>query len=351
MNKLTFGFSVLLFSLFFLFGFSVAAQRFKVGDRVEATYAGDWYRGTVVGDYQKTEFGYSTYEIKYDGSTGTTRLNAEYVRAPFRTNAEQTFQPGDRVEFLRWDNKPYEGEIIGKDNDRYEIRYQRDGYTTTEWVREISVRPSAKAPAVAVTAAAGKKAPGQVFAIGDRVLYDDLGFLATKGYGTVISYDDTKRLYTVRDEKDASLKYSYTCYQVLRPNAPINNDFFIGKWEVRIIGATSTFSKDGNQYRRFSGGMQLPPLEIKANGTYTWVLPNKKVINGVWKPRNGVPGITLLKALDGLDYTLYEKTEGFATSKTTRDEIGIHHLPSSTGYYHAYRMGPNKSCVLAGRKF
>jgi hypothetical protein len=50
-----------------------------------------------------------------------------------------------------------------------------------------------------------------------------------------------------------------------------------------------------------------------------------------------------------MDWTVYEKTEGYSPTSSTRDEIGFHHLPSHTGYYSAYRIGPNRSCVLAGR--
>jgi hypothetical protein len=95
--------------------------------------------------------------------------------------------------------------------------------------------------------------------------------------------------------------------------------------------------------------MKLPPLEIKADGTYEWTNTDNKVVRGVWVQRKDQPGITLLKALDGKDYTLYEKTEANATSKNTKDEIGLSHLPSSTGFL-ATRVGANKSCTLLNRK-
>lgn len=349
-----------LLSLFFLFfSMTLSAQpKFNIGDRVEASYAGDWLRAVVVGGFQENEFG-STYEVKYDDYAGSTRINANYVRPLFRADAAKTFQVGDRVEFRRWDDAVYEGEIIGIDGKRYEIRYERNGFSTTEWIGEISVRPSQKAPVPvkneepkAVNEPVTKPAAGQKFKVGDRVMYDEVGFLATKSYGTVVSYDEKTRLYTIRDEKDPSWKYSYACYEVYFPGEKITNNFFIGKWEVYVSAAITSSENEGKKSSTVSGGMRLLPLEIKANGTYAWTVSKNKVIRGRWKHRGeSLPGITILNGIDGFDWTVYENTEAHAATSKTRDEIRFHHLPSSSGYYMAYRIGANKSCVLAGRKF
>lgn len=285
------------------------AGEFKVGDLVEATYAGEWKEAVIVGGYQDTEFGYGTYQVHFEGERFCnnhaldTRINARFVRA--RGN------PGGA----------------------------RAGAGTESGGG--SAAPSAGG-------AASASWPGQRFKAGDRVMYSD-GSLLWSGPGEVTEVDAGKRQYTVRSLKDRSWRYSYPCYAVSDP-ARINNDFFVGDWDVYITGATSTFERGGDRYRRFSGGARLPPLRINADGTYVW-RTDKGVVRGVWKPREGVPGITLLKGPEGLDYTVYEKTEGFATTEKTRDEIGLHHLPTSTGYFMAYRVGPNRSCVLAGRAF
>jgi|GEM_PF-4880210 len=349
------GRSLLLLGIAHFFCLAALAQaQFKVGDKVEASYAGDWIRAVIVGGYEHngTE---GTYEVQFEGYKYPSRIASKWVRQLFRSDIHQKFQPGDRVEFRRWNNDLFDGEIIGIDKDKYEIRYTRDGFDTKEWISELAVRASTKAPAAKGNAAvsktpAGTAWAGQKFKVGDRVVYGSSGLFVAKATGSVVSVDAEKRLYTVRDEKDPSSKYSYPCYCVIAPNEKFSNDFFIGKWEVFVSGATYTTVEQGKVYLNVSGGMKLPPLEIKANGTYTWV-SDKKVINGVWKPRQDVPGITLLNGLDGLDWTVYENTEAMAASKSTRDEIRFHHLPSSTGYYMAYRIGGNKSCVLAGRTF
>ncbi|HEY1021316.1 MAG TPA: hypothetical protein VGE06_03345, partial [Flavisolibacter sp.] len=185
-------------AFFFLLFYTVlsAQPKFNSGDRVEASYAGDWLRAVVVGGFQQNEFG-ATYEVKYDGYEGSTRINASYVRPLFRVDASQTFAVGNRVEFRRWDDVVYDGEIIGIDGKKYNIRYERNGISTTEWIAEIAVRPSPKAPVLVkkeetqtVTGAVKPPVAGQKFKVGDRVMYDDVGFLATKSFGTVISYDE-----------------------------------------------------------------------------------------------------------------------------------------------------------------
>ncbi|MCC9165526.1 hypothetical protein [Pontibacter harenae] len=361
----------LTFNFLLCCGLALNAQaqaKFKIGDKVEVFSSGDAAHGIVVGAYRDTDFGYGTYQVHLDGEKYCnnhaldTRVSSSFVQARFQPNSEVQFAVGKTAEVRRWDGKVYTGQIVGKDENKYQVKYSRDGMESSEWFHAYNMRSTAKTNAT--TAQTKTKTnpvnpnlstvaswPGQKVKVGDRVMYDGLGFLVTKGWGTVIGIDPEKRLYTVKDEKDASLRYSYPCYQVLNPSSKIDNSFFVGKWEVHVGGATSTFTKNGDLYRRFSGGMKLPPLEIKANGTYTWVTLDGKVVRGKWVNRAGVPGIVLLKALDGLDYTLYEKTEAFATTENTRDEIGLHHLPSSTGYFQAYRMGANKSEVLAGRNF
>jgi hypothetical protein len=352
------------FLILFSFGLSLIANSqttFNKGDAVEASYAGDWVRAVIIGGAAYNGFD-TTYEVQFDGSTYSSRIAAKWVRPLFRANVSQRFKVGDRVAFRRWDNAVYEGEVIGVDDKKYEIRYTRDGSITKEWITEIAVRPGTAGTTAAVIDSPKPAEPapnnplakawaGQKFAVGDRVMYDQLGFLTTKSFGTVVSVDPNTRLYTVRDEKDPSVKYSYACYQVLSPTEKIDNSFFVGKWDVYVSGALYTTVEKDKVFDNISGGMKLAPLEIKANGTYKWVTEDKKVITGLWKARNGVPGITLLKGIDGLDWTLYENTEEQATTKSTRDEIRFHHIPSQTGYYMAYRIGPNRSCVLAGRSF
>lgn len=357
MTQTLFTRSRFLFSLAlcFLSLMAFSQDKFKVGDVVEASYAGDWYRAEVTGGYTEGDFG-PTYEVTFK-DFGRERLATKWVRSLFRKDIKKQFQAGDLVEFRRWNDKVYEGTITGIDGDKYEVSYLLNGTPSKEWVSEIAVRESKKAvtthgkAAGGAEAVVGKLAYGQRYKIGQRVMYDELGFLVTRSYGFVVAYDAQKRLYTIKDEDDPSLRYSYPCYNVLAENEEIDNSFFIGKWDVRIRGAITSSDQDNKRTTTVSGGMRLYPLEIKAGGTYAWRVSSNRVITGKWAPRQGVPGITIFKGIDGLDWTVYETTEAFGTTPDTRDEIGFHNLPTNTGYYVATRMGPNRSCVLKGRVF
>lgn len=278
------------------------AQGFRVGEAVEASYAGTWTKAQVVGVDEQG----GRYKIHFEGE------------------------------------KYCNGHVL-------------DTWIARQWVRPAKQAPSASGPANAsapaqaarrgVPVVRGKSGEG-MFKAGEQVLYSNTGVLWLEG-ATIESYDPEKRTYQLRLPGGSG--DIVPCHSVSRRGVT-HHSFFVGQWDVRVSGATSTFEKDGDLYRRFSGGAQVAPLEIKADGTYVW-RSGKKQVRGQWKARDGVPGITLLKAIDGKDWTLYEKTEGYAPTATTRDEIGFHHLPSQSGYYVAYRLGPNKSCVLAGRTF
>lgn len=343
-----------------LFSFAALGQvpqtvnkNFKVGEKVEATYVGDWTNAVIVREYQDTEFGYGTYMVKFDNGQ-PEKINAQYVRPRFRSDPSQRFQMSDRVEFRRWDDSLYQGEVVGIDGEKYEIRYEKNGTPTKEWVKAISVRSAGNAASNNQNASfkrpsGGSSWNGQKFNLGDRVMYSD-GYQIWDRSGEIIGVDAEKRQYTVRDLKDRSWKYSYPCFAVMNPRQ-INNDFYIGKWDVRINGAITTVARDGELYRRYSGGMKLPPLEINSDHTYVWRISPSKIIRGKWEDRKDAPGIVLLNGIDGGNWTLYEKTEGFATTAKTRDEIGFHDFGSGAGYYIAYRVGANQSCVLRDRIF
>lgn len=263
-------------------------QVFKVGDLVEATELGEWKNAVVVGPLQTNEFG-STYEIKFEGARYSAgRINSKWVRP--RANAAAT--------------------------------------------RAGQQKPDASA------------LPGPRAAAGE-VLYRNGTYIWNSG-AKIVSYDERTRQYRLQLKSGSG--DIVPCHSVAKPGQ-IDNSFYVGNWAVFVSGATSTFTKGGDLYRRYSGGTALPPLQVKADGTYTWRADNGRVIQGRWSPREGVPGITIHRGLDGKDWTVYESTEGYAPTAKTMDEIRFHHIPTSTGYYMAYRIGASKSCVLQGRTF
>ena len=239
-------------------------------------------------------------------------------------------------------------------------RARQNGHAAVVSVLEAALSSGRDGGAVPTTAPSsrpsvseGSNQPGRAtqaekLRVGEEVIYRGGGPLWFGG-ARVEGYDAAKRQYQIRT-RDGSGDI-LPCHSVAR-RGQVNNDFFVGNWAVFVSGAASTFEKGGDLYRRFSGGARLPPLEIKADGTYVWRDPSGKTISGSWEDRkDGFPGITILKGLDGIDWTVYENTEGYAPTGRTVDEIRFHHMPTSTGYYVAYRIGENKSCALDGRTF
>lgn len=264
--------------------------KFKVGDAVEATYLGEWKKATVVGVDSEGK----RYKIHFEGETSCN------------------------------------GHAL-------------DSFIAREWVRPRAGTAPKGAP---TKPKSGTKAGS--YRAGDLVLYRAGGPKWYSG-ATIEAYDAAKRQYRLR--LDTGGGDILPAHSVFRPGDKIDNSFFIGKWVVFVSGSTSTYTQGKEGFRRFSEGMKLPPLEIKADGTYVWRELGGKVIKGKWRGEKTAPGITILKGADGRDWTVYESTEGYAPTRDTKDEIRFHHLPTSSGYYVAQRIGPNRSAVLKGRDF
>jgi hypothetical protein len=271
---------------------ALAQSEQKVGDAVEVTNIG---RGVIVGGYQRNEWNYGTYQVHMDGE------------------------------------KYCNNHVL---DTRYHEKYVLP-------LKKAASAPKAEEKPKAQPAAA-QPAAGD-FHIGDTVLYAETSIW---GKGVIKGYDAANRRYTLQD-----VYVGIPCHSVARTAKTYNNDFFLGAWNVHLSGANYTTVENGKVFDNVSGGLKLFPLQVRKDGTYSWKLSAKKTLAGRWKPREDAPGIVILNGIDGKDWTVYETTEGFATTKDTKDEIRFHHMPTHTGYYLATRIGPNKSCLLTGRTF
>lgn len=283
----------------------------------------------------------------------------EAVTGPY--TGDRAFNVGDAVE-ATYAGTWTRAEVVGVDREggRYRIHFEGEkscnNHALDSWIAKQWVRPvKGNAPVPPKPDRNDEPAPGRgerggaagAFRVGETVLYTQGGVI-WRGGARIEAYDPAKRAYRIRFDNGSG--DILPPYALARPGQ-FDNRFYIGKWDVRVNGATTTSMKDGENIRRFSGGTKLWPLQINADGTYVWQVEKQKTIRGHWKPREGAPGIVVLRGLDGKDWTLFEKTEGYAPTADTRDEIGFYHFPSQTGYYIAYRIGPNRSSVLAGRQF
>lgn len=268
------------------------------------------------------------------------------AQEPYTGN--ETFKVGDKVEATdlgEWKNAVIVGPLETNEfGSTYEIKFDGAKYSAgrinSKWVRPRSNISPARNDMP-------EKAPAKGVQTGTSVMYNGGGAQWFDG-AEIVSYDEQKRQYRL------SLKSGAVdivpCHNVWKPGSAIDNSFFTGEWVVSVSAASSTVTRDGDLYRRYSSGMLLPPLQIKPDGTYSWRMDGK-VTKGRWVPRDGVPGITILNGPDGKDWTVYESTEGYAPTAKTIDEIRFHHIPTGTGHYVAKRIGPDWSCVLKGRSF
>lgn len=276
-------------------------------------------------------------------------LTIAAVKAQEPYTGGQVFNVGDLVEATElgeWKKAVVVGPLQTNEfGSTYEIKFEGAKYSagriSSKWVR-----PRANAT-TASTGRQERNVPTRPGPKAGEVLYRNGTYIWNTG-AKIESYDERTRQYRLRF--DSGSGDIVPCHSVATPGQ-IDNTFYVGNWAVFVSGATSTFERGGDLYRRYSSGMASPPLQIKADGTYTWRADNGRVIQGRWSPRDGVPGITIHKGLDGKDWTVYESTEGYAPTAKTMDEIRFHHIPTSTGYYMAKRIGSSKSCVLRGRTF
>lgn len=325
-------------------------KRFQIGDEVEMFVAGDATHGVIAGGYQDSGFGYGKYLIRLPNGDKQD-CNAKFVHSRFQPDSTTRFDVGASVEVRRWDGSLYKGKVIGADGDRYNVSYQSNGAATSEWFQVNNVREADAGQPEHKKENQDRQNdndknndlqrgwPGQEYQVGDRVQYNDPGFTDIPTLGIIISVNAQKRLYQIRDEKDASVRYDHPCYAVLKPGEKIDNSFYIGKWQVYTTGAAGS---------TIIAPIRLAPLEIKADGTYLWQQDNGKTFRGRWTARRGVRGVKLLKGPDQTDWTVYEKTEAFATTAKTRDEIGLNAGGAHAGF-NAFRIGANRSCILKGR--
>lgn len=98
---------------------------------------------------------------------------------------------------------------------------------------------------------------------------------------------------------------------------------FVGDWALHT-GMSSVVRTDGRDlYQVTEGGMRLPPLQVRADGSYTWVLRGGRRLEGRWTARPDQPGIVLTRGDKGLDWTVYNSTTRSSLDVSGADEIRL----------------------------
>ena len=119
-------------------------------------------------------------------------------------------------------------------------------------------------------------------------------------------------------------------------------DFFVGDWDLYLPIAATERIIDRDVYRIISGGDRLPPLRIKNDGTYLWVIDKNNVIKGKWKENENAPGLILLQGYRGANWFVYNTTDSDNLKIYKRDYIIISDVKENYTSNHGFRLGKGK---------
>jgi hypothetical protein len=156
-----------------------------------------------------------------------------------------------------------------------------------------------------------------------------------------MAYDAAKGSYQVKSDDDGltdwvparNLRYSCTG----APAAPVTQAYFIGKWSL-FLGPTAHHEViDSKGYLVVGSGAHVPPLQINADGSYTWVLDSRTTVRGRWRAmaenelRSGTksPAILLLNAEGGKNWEVWRTG---VNPGDNRDAIGIERMDLGLSY-------------------
>ena len=161
-------------------------------------------------------------------------------------------------------------------------------------------------------------------------------------YGAkILAYDAAKGSYQVKSDNDGMTDWvparnlRYSCIGAVA--APVTQAYFIGKWSL-FLGPTAHHEViDSKGYLVVGSGAHVPPLQINANGTYTWTLDSRTTVRGRWRAmvenelRSGtkLPAILLLNAEDGKNWEVWRTG---VNPGDNRDAIGIERMDLGLSY-------------------
>lgn len=161
-------------------------------------------------------------------------------------------------------------------------------------------------------------------------------------YGaTILSFDEAKGSYEVKSDSDGlkdwvpARNLRYSC--VGSTAKPISEAFFVGTWSL-FVGPTAHHEViDSKGYLVVGPGASVPPLTIRADGTYVWAIDSKTIVRGNWRKmandelRAGTkaPAILLQRGEAGKDWQL---SRSGVNPGNNRDAIQIERMDLGLSY-------------------
>ncbi|MCW3112728.1 MAG: hypothetical protein JWR18_1124 [Segetibacter sp.] len=185
----------------------------------------------------------------------------------------------------------------------------------------------------------------KAYKVGDKVLHSrDRG--KTWEIGTIKEISTNARLiadgvpaYLVENSSKTDQKYLDLNFITTLTRQPSWTSFFLDDWDLNLPMAATERVIDRDVYTIFSGGDRLPPLRIKSDGSYTWVIDKNKVIKGRWKENDNGPGIILLQGYRATNWLVYNTTDANNRKIYKRDYIIVTDVKGNYTANHGFRIG------------
>ena len=158
---------------------------------------------------------------------------------------------------------------------------------------------------------------------------------------TILAADDAKGSYQVKSDRDGlvdwvparALRYSCTGSEA----KPVTDSYFTGAWTL-FLGPTAHHEQiDGKGYLVVGPGARVPPIVIRADGTYTWTIDRKTVINAKWRAlaagemRSGTKGPAIL-LVGGEGGKNWQVTRSGVNKGDNRDAISLDRMDLGLSY-------------------
>jgi len=172
--------------------------------------------------------------------------------------------------------------------------------------------PAVPAPAVPAT----RWAPFGTYRPGDRVQFFAGGWklgtvkeVGAAGSAGAKAVAPGERKYLIAPDAYPTWPDWVTWGSVAGPaREPFWTGFFVGAWALGETMAVNGRTDGTNAYDEFAFHAATEALRVNADGTYAWKATGGRVVTGRWTPATDGPGIVLVQAYRGKDWTLRNET-------------------------------------------
>jgi len=213
-------------------------------------------------------------------------------------SAQTNWKVGDKVEAFdmynnTWSNGTVSIVLTDRTPIQWRVTFDDPKGHTFEYLSLTSAQIRAR----------GIKAP--TFQLNQRVdVYYTSG--DPKGRATVIERQPNGR-YKVHYDGCGAYRDESVDWSQVKPESTVSASdpdikATLGKWAMFVYSYPNTYSDGNYVYRVYGTGAKAPPLQINADGTYTWYDEfNKPPVKGNWATHAKIAGVTMgTEAVNGI---------------------------------------------------